>query len=60
MAMGYFVTHVAGNQVDTNFLADLAAQCGASSDVQEEMRQASSARHFQEIAQASGLLEVFR
>ena len=59
MAMGYFVTHVAGNQVDTNFLADLAAQCGASGDVQEEMRQASSARHFQEIAQANGLLEVF-
>ena len=59
MAMGYFVTHVAGNQVDTDFLADLAAQCGASGDVQEEMRQASSARHFQEIAQANGLLEVF-
>ena len=30
MAMGYFVTHVAGNQVDTSFLARLAAECGAS------------------------------
>ena len=59
MAMGYFVTHVAGNQVDTNFLADLAAQCGADSAVQDEMRQASSARHFQEIAQAHNLLSVF-
>ena len=59
MAMGYFVTHVAGNQVDTSFLADLAAQCGASEALQEEVRQASSARHFQEIAQANGLLEVF-
>lgn len=59
MAMGYFVTHVAGNQVDTNFLAELAAQCGASEMVQEEIRGASSARHFQEIAQANGLLEVF-
>ena len=59
MAMGYFVTHVAGNQVDTGFLAELAAQCGASEEVQEEMRQASSARHFQEIAQANGLLSVF-
>ncbi len=59
MAMGYFVTHVAGNQVDTRFLAELAAQCGATDAVQEEMRQASSARHFQEIAQANGLLAVF-
>lgn len=59
MAMGYFVTHVAGNQVDTRFLAGLAAQCGATNAVQEEMRQASSARHFQEIAQANGLLAVF-
>ena len=59
MAMGYFVTHVAGNQVDTDFLADLAAQCGASAEVQEEIRGASSARHFQEIAQANNLLSVF-
>ncbi|MCH7605902.1 MAG: cobalt-precorrin-5B (C(1))-methyltransferase [Chloroflexi bacterium] len=59
MAMGYFVTHVAGNRVDTDFLASLAAECGAPAQVQDEMRQASSARHFQEIAQANGLLEVF-
>ena len=59
MAMGYFVTHVAGNKVDTAFLASLAAQCGASPEVQEEMRQASSARHVQEIAQANNLLSVF-
>jgi cobalt-precorrin-5B (C1)-methyltransferase len=59
MAMGYFVTHVAGNRVDTQFLATLAAQCGASPEIQEEIRQASSARHFQEIAQANGLLAVF-
>ena len=59
MAMGYFVTHVAGNRVDTEFLAKLAAQCGASAAVQREIREASSARHFQEIAQANGLLAVF-
>ncbi len=59
MAMGYFVTHVAGNQVDTEFLAELAAQCGANAELQEEIRGASSARHFQEIAQANGLLSVF-
>ena len=58
MAMGYFVTHVAGNQVDTNFLAELASQCGATPEVQEEIRGASSARHFQEIAQANDLMQV--
>ena len=58
MAMGYFVTHVAGNQVDTNFLAELAAQCGATPEIQEEIRGASSARHFQEIAQANDLMQV--
>ncbi len=59
MAMGYFVTHVAGNRVDPGYLATLAAQCGATEAVQKEIREASSARHFQEIAQANGLLEVF-
>lgn len=59
MAMGYFVTHVAGNKVDTEFLASLAAQCGATSQVQAEMREAASGRHFQEIAQAAGIGGVF-
>ena len=59
MAMGYFVTHVAGNRVDTTFLASLAAQCGATDAVQEEIRQAASARHFQEVALANGLGSVF-
>ena len=58
MAMGHFVTHVAGNQVDTDFLSLLAAQCGATPEVQEEIRAASSARHFQEIAQDNGLMQV--
>ena len=59
MAMGYFVTHVAGNRVDTNYLASLAAECGADELIQEEIRGASSARHFQEIAQANNLISVF-
>ena len=58
MAMGHFVTHVAGNQVDTEFLSQLAAECGARPEVQEEIRGASSARHFQEIAQANDLMQV--
>jgi len=59
MAQGYFVTHVAGNRVDTTFLAALASQCGATDEVQEEIRQAASARHFQELALANGLNSVF-
>ena len=59
MAMGYFVTHVAGNKVDTEFLASLAAQCGATAELQEEMKAAASGRHFQEIAQAANLQAVF-
>ena len=58
MALGHFVTHVAGNQVDTDFLAQLAGECGATPEVQEDIRGASSARHFQEIAQANNLMEV--
>ena len=54
-----FVTHVAGNRVDTEFLASLASDCGASPAVQQEIKEASSARHFQEIAQENDLMNVF-
>ena len=59
IAMGNFVTHVAGNKVDTEFLASLASECGASDSVQQEMRNASSARHFQEIAIENDVTGVF-
>ena len=59
IAMGKFVTHVAGNKVDPAFLADLAAECGASERIQADMRQAASGRHFQEIALERGLQSVF-
>lgn len=59
LAQGHFMTHVAGNQVDLVFLAMLAAQSGASGAVQDEIRAANTARHFQEIAQAHGLKSVF-
>ena len=59
MAMGYFVTHVAGNKVDTTFLAGLAGQCGASKELQKEMAATSSGRHFGEIALANDQLSLF-
>jgi len=59
MAMGYFVTHVAGNKVDTSFLAELAGKCGASEELQKEMAATTSGRHFGEIALANDQLELF-
>lgn len=59
MAMGHFVTHVAGNRVDTEFLAGLAGRCGASDELQAEMRDAASGRHFQELAQQHAVMGVF-
>jgi cobalt-precorrin-5B (C1)-methyltransferase len=53
------MTHVAGNQVDLVFLATIAAESGASSAVQDEIRAANTARHFQEIVLAHGLRGVF-
>jgi cobalt-precorrin-5B (C1)-methyltransferase len=59
LAQGHFMTHVAGNQVDLAFLAAVAADTGASSAVQAEIRAANTARHFQEIALANNLSGVF-
>ena len=59
MAEGYFVTHVAGNKVDTTFLAGLAGQFGASKKLQKEMAATTSGRHFGEIALANDQLSLF-
>ena len=59
MAEGYFVTHVAGNKVDTTFLAGLAGSCGASESLQNEMAATTSGRHFGEIALANNQLKLF-
>jgi cobalt-precorrin-5B (C1)-methyltransferase len=59
IALGHFMTHVAGNQVDLMFLADVARECGASRAVEQEIRGANTARHFQEIALRGGLHAVF-
>jgi cobalt-precorrin-5B (C1)-methyltransferase len=59
IAQGHFMTHVASNQVDLDFLADLAAEHGAAEGVVEAIRAANTARHFQEICLANGLQSVF-
>jgi len=49
MAMGVKQTHVKGSKIDTDFLAKIAARCGATDKVQGEIKKANTARHVQEI-----------
>ncbi len=59
IAQGHLMTHVAGNQVDPTYLAQLAAQGGASREVQNAMAAATTARGVQEIAQCCGAVRFF-
>lgn len=58
-AQGHLQTHVAGNQVDPPFMADLAAQSGAPADLVESIRGANTARHVQELVQAAAFAPFF-
>ncbi len=60
LAQGHFQTHVAGNQVDPAFLAELAGRAGASAVVQTAIRAANTARHVQGIIQEAGLRDFFQ
>jgi cobalt-precorrin-5B (C1)-methyltransferase len=59
LAQGHMQTHVAGNQVDTGFLAEVAATCGASAAAQEEICGANTARHAGEIAERAAFAGPF-
>ncbi len=59
IAQGHFMTHVAGNQVDPNFLASLALEAGATPELADGIRNANTARHVQEMAQPAGLPGLF-
>ncbi len=60
LAQGHFQTHVAGNQVDVGFLAELAAASGAPEALQAKIRAANTARHVKELALAAGLTGFFQ
>jgi len=49
MAAGVKQTHVKGSKVDTNFLAELAKSCGANETTTEQIKNANTARHVQDI-----------
>ncbi len=56
---GRMQTHVAGAEVNLQQLAEVAQACGAAAEVVEQVRQANTARHFQELMLAHDLLIVF-
>jgi cobalt-precorrin-5B (C1)-methyltransferase len=59
VAQGHFMTHVAGNKVDPEFLAGLALQAGASPELADRVRGANTARHVQEMLVPAGLTRFF-
>jgi cobalt-precorrin-5B (C1)-methyltransferase len=56
---GRMQTHVAGAEVNLQKLAEVAQACGATEEVVEQVRQANTARHFQELMLAHNLPIVF-
>ena len=59
MAAGVKQTHVKGSKVDTNFLAEIAQKCKADQAVVEQIRNANTARHVQEIVLKNKIEEFF-
>jgi cobalt-precorrin-5B (C1)-methyltransferase len=58
MADGHMMTHVAGSEVNLEFLASLAAEVGADSELCERIRGANTAREVLEISSAAGLTGI--
>jgi cobalt-precorrin-5B (C1)-methyltransferase len=59
IAAGKMQTHVAGNQVDCAFLAEVGRNLGAPADLVEAVRQANTARHVQELIAAAGFARFY-
>jgi cobalt-precorrin-5B (C1)-methyltransferase len=58
-AAGKLQTHVAGNQVDCAFLAQVARDLGAPAGLAEAVAAANTARHVQELIEAAGFTHFF-
>ncbi len=59
IATGTMMTHVAGSQVDMAFLAEIARECGASSEALESVRAANTARHVSELVAQHNITGFF-
>ncbi|HVK74195.1 MAG TPA: cobalt-precorrin-5B (C(1))-methyltransferase [Kofleriaceae bacterium] len=55
MAAGKMQTHVAGSEVDLDFLATVAGEAGADAALIAAIRSANTARHVLELSRAAGL-----
>jgi cobalt-precorrin-5B (C1)-methyltransferase len=58
MANGRMQTHVAGSEVDMEFLASLALELGGSDTLVARIRGANTARHVLELCRDAGLVEI--
>jgi cobalt-precorrin-5B (C1)-methyltransferase len=58
-AQGKMQTHVAGNQVDCAFLAAMARDLGAAEELASAIAAANTARHVQELIEASGFVRFY-
>jgi cobalt-precorrin-5B (C1)-methyltransferase len=59
-AAGNMQTHVAGNQVDCAFLAQVAEELQAAPELVSAIRSANTARHVQELVEAAGFSRFYR
>jgi cobalt-precorrin-5B (C1)-methyltransferase len=59
LATGQMQTHVAGGGVDLLFLADLARDAGAPAELVANIAHANTARHVEELVDASGFLVYY-
>lgn len=59
IAAGRMQTHAAGSEVDMEFLAGVARDCGASEATLVSIRSGNTARHVQEIVQRDGVVGFF-
>jgi cobalt-precorrin-5B (C1)-methyltransferase len=59
LAQGHFQTHVAGNQVDPPYLAEVAVACGSPPSLAAAIQSANTARHVQELVQEADLSRFF-
>jgi cobalt-precorrin-5B (C1)-methyltransferase len=59
MAMGIKQTHVAGSHVNMEFMARLAAECGAQAKIVQEIKGANTARHVSEIITKNNVAGYF-
>jgi cobalt-precorrin-5B (C1)-methyltransferase len=58
-AAGKMQTHVAGNQVDCDFLGRRAHDWGAPEELAEAIRNANTARHVHELVEAAGFTSFY-